>query len=110
MTQKHYLESVRSDETIDPLFRSLLRHHWMEEARHARLDTLLVETMAATLPKEEIARGLEGYLEIGGFLDAGLGEQARMNLESLERASGRRLSPEETKSARAAQHQALRWT
>src|SRR6185369_4279311 len=30
MTQRHYLDSVRSDEGLDPLFKSLLRHHWME--------------------------------------------------------------------------------
>jgi len=34
MTQKHYLESVRNDEDLDPQFKSLLRHHWMEEAQH----------------------------------------------------------------------------
>jgi hypothetical protein len=110
MTQKHFVESVRSDARIDPLFQSLLRHHWMEESRHAKLDTLIVEALAATLSKEEIARGFEGYLGIGGFLDGGLREQARLNLESLERASGRRLSPEETDAAMEAQHQALRWT
>ncbi len=110
MSQRHFIESVRDDKGIDPLFHSLLRHHWMEESRHARLDTLMVEAIGATLSKEEIARGFEGYLEIGGVLDAGLGEQSRLNLESLERASGRRLSIEETKGAMEAQHRALRWT
>src|SRR5690606_16306073 len=32
MTQAHYLESVRGDDRLDPLFTSLLKHHWMEEA------------------------------------------------------------------------------
>src|SRR3712207_5728265 len=41
MTQAHYLESVRDDAGIDPLFKSLLRHHWIEEAQHAKLDTLM---------------------------------------------------------------------
>ncbi len=40
MTQKHYLESVKeTKEGLDPLFRSLLKHHWMEESQHAKLDT-----------------------------------------------------------------------
>ena len=40
MTQQHYLGSVRDDGDLDPLFKSLLKHHWMEEAQHAKLDTL----------------------------------------------------------------------
>ena len=39
MTQLHYLDSVKDDGDLDPLFKSLLRHHWMEEAQHAKLDT-----------------------------------------------------------------------
>ena len=29
MTQAHYLGSIRDDANLDPLFKSLLRHHWM---------------------------------------------------------------------------------
>ena len=28
-TQRHYLESVRDDQTLDAQFKSLLRHHWL---------------------------------------------------------------------------------
>lgn len=41
MIQLHYVDSVRADEALDPQFCSLLRHHWMEEAQHAKLDTLI---------------------------------------------------------------------
>jgi len=40
MTQRHYLDSVKDDQQLDPQFKSRLRHHWMEEAQHAKLDTL----------------------------------------------------------------------
>ena len=33
-TQKHYLESIRDDDELDSQFKSLLRHHWIEEAQH----------------------------------------------------------------------------
>src|SRR5215467_13143140 len=46
MTQRHYLDSVQDDQGLDPQFKSLLRHHWMEEAQHAKLDTLLVEALS----------------------------------------------------------------
>src|SRR6476469_4628869 len=35
MTQRHYIESVKDDGDLDPQFKSLLRHHWIEEAQHA---------------------------------------------------------------------------
>ena len=38
MTQRHFLDSVQGDQILDPQFKSLLRHHWMEEVRHAKLD------------------------------------------------------------------------
>ena len=40
MSQGHYVESVRNDQRLDPAFKSLLRRHWLEEAQHAKLDTL----------------------------------------------------------------------
>ena len=46
MTQQHYLGSIRDDGDLDPLFKSLMKHHWMEEAQHAKLDTLIVEALA----------------------------------------------------------------
>src|SRR5215510_11639587 len=37
MTQRHYIDSVKDDQSLDPQFKSLLKHHWMEEAaRQAR--------------------------------------------------------------------------
>ena len=53
MTQRHFLDSVQDDETLDPQFKSLLRHHWMEEVRHAKLDTLMAE---ARLPPSAARR------------------------------------------------------
>ena len=46
MTQGHYVESVQNDQELDPQFKSLLKHHWMEEAQHTKLDTLMVEAIA----------------------------------------------------------------
>src|SRR5262249_55751861 len=41
MTQRHYVDSVKGAPDLDPLFCSLLKHHWLEEAQHAKLDTLV---------------------------------------------------------------------
>jgi len=110
MTQRHYIDSVQNDEDLDPQFKSLLKHHWMEEAQHAKLDTLMIEHMASTMVEKEIAQAVDEYLEIGSMLDAGLEQQTRFDLESFEQAVGRRLSDGERAQFIGVQHQACRWT
>jgi hypothetical protein len=109
MTQRHYLEDVRGDEEIDPLFSSLLRHHWMEEAQHAKLDTMMVEALADGREEGSIQAALDEYLEIGLFLDQGLKHQAEFNLLALEKATGWRPLPGERQALLEQQHQAARW-
>jgi para-aminobenzoate N-oxygenase AurF len=110
MTQRHYLDSIKDDGDLDPLFRSLLRHHWIEEAQHAKLDTLMVEALAEGRDEAAIQRALDEYLEIGTFLDDGLKAQTAFNLDAFERATGRTLTDAEREELQAQQHQALRWT
>ncbi|MEW6209797.1 MAG: hypothetical protein AB1631_15645 [Acidobacteriota bacterium] len=110
MTQRHYIDSIRDNQELDPQFKSLLRHHWMEEAQHAKLDTLMVESLASSYTRKEIESAVEEYLEIGAFIDGGLRQQAEFDLESLTRATGRALSTEERETFIRVQHQANRWT
>lgn len=110
MTQRHYLDSMRDDTGLDPLFKSLLKHHWMEEASHARLDQLMVEALAEARDEAGIQSAIDGYLEIGMFLDNGLKAQAGFNLDAFEKATGRTLTDSEREELQAQQHQALRWT
>ncbi|MFZ5780650.1 MAG: hypothetical protein ACOY4R_10675 [Pseudomonadota bacterium] len=110
MTQRHYLESIRDDRQLDEQFKSLLRHHWMEEAQHAQLDTLMVEAIAAGCDAAEIDRAVDGYLEIGGMLDAALKQQAAFDLDALQRAARRSFEPSQAERIVAVQHQAMRWT
>ena len=97
MTQRHYLDSVVDDGKLDPQFKSLLRHHWMEESQHAKLDTLMVHAISETCSAQERANSIDGYLEIGGMLDGAMMQQAKFDFESLKRATGRAFTPEETK-------------
>jgi hypothetical protein len=110
MTQEHYLESVKGDESLDPLFKDLLLHHWMEEHQHAQLDTLMVRALAEGLSQAEVDAAIEGYIALGGFLDEGLKQQALFDLAALERASGRTLDDDQREVLLRVQHQANRWT
>jgi P-aminobenzoate N-oxygenase AurF len=110
MTQRHYVESIRDNREIDPLFMSLLKHHWMEEAQHAKIDMLIVEALAAQCSREEAEQAAEEYLEIGAFLDSGVQQQTELDIDSLECATGRTLSLAERETYISVQRQALRWT
>lgn len=110
MTQQHYVQSVRDDASLDPQFASLLRHHWMEEAQHAKLDTLMVEALAGACSPEEVERGFADHGRIGELLDGGLVQQVELDLDAFQRATRRTLSADERDAFRAVQRQATRWT
>jgi hypothetical protein len=110
MTQRHYTESIKDDQDLDPQFKSLLKHHWLEEAQHAKLDTLMVEALAEGMGPDAVEKAVDEYLEIGGFLDDGIRQQTQFDMEAFEMASGRRLSDKEREDFIEVQHQANRWT
>lgn len=110
MTQRHYIDSVKDDQNLDPQFKSLLKHHWLEEAQHAKLDTLMVEAIADGMTEDEIEKAVDEYLEIGGFIDTGLRQQTLFDLEAFEDATGRLLIDSEREEFKDIQHQANRWT
>jgi hypothetical protein len=108
MTQQHYLGSVKDNGDIDPLFKSLLKHHWIEESQHAKLDTLIVDALAEGRSEAEIDKAIDDVFAIAEFLDGGLKAQAAFNLDALEEVLGRKL--EDRAEIEAQQHQAGRWT
>ena len=110
MSQRHFIDSVKDNQELDPQFKSLLKYHWLEEAQHAKLDTLMVEALADGMSEAEIEKAVDEYLEIGGFLDEGCKQQANFDLEAFERAIGYKLSENERADFLAVQHQANRWT
>ncbi len=80
----------------------------MEEAQHAKMDTIMVEALADGRDEASIDVAIDGYLGLGGFLDEGLKAQAGFNLDAFERATGRMLSEDERTELLESQHQALR--
>jgi hypothetical protein len=111
MTQLHYVDSVRDQAAnLDPLFASLLKHHWLEEAQHAKLDTLITDKIASALEPREIEQGVDDYMSIGKMLDGGLAAQMDLDLESLARATRRTFSEDEKAEIKTAQRRAYRWT
>jgi hypothetical protein len=110
MSQGHYLGSVKDDQDLDPQFKSLLKYHWIEEAQHAKLDGLVLKSIAQRSSAQDITNAIGEYFDIGAFLDGGFKQQAELDLNSLERAIGRTLSEDERRQFLEVQHQAMRWT
>jgi hypothetical protein len=109
-TQRHYLESVKTDQLLDPQFVSLLKHHWQEEAQHAKIDTLVLEELAERASPQEIEKAIDDFLAIGGILEGGLQQQVKYDLAALELAIGRKLPADQAASVSAAQLRSYRWT
>ncbi|HIK15551.1 MAG TPA: hypothetical protein IGS53_09755 [Leptolyngbyaceae cyanobacterium M33_DOE_097] len=112
MTQYHYLASIRdnSTESLDPQFCSLLRNHWLEEAQHTTLDTLMVERLVQQLDQAEIDAGVEDFFKLIEFLNGGLMAQVQLDSESLSRAIGRTLTETERQEIQAVQEKSYHWT
>ena len=110
LTQAHYLESVQDDGRLDPQFKSLLRHHWMEGVQHARMGTLVVEALVERRGEDGIRSAVDDYLAITAAFDAGLGQQVQLDLSSFELATRRRLDAAERSVFVRVQQEANRWT
>jgi hypothetical protein len=110
MTQRHYVESIREDRQLDAQFKNLLLHHWIEEAQHAKLDTLMIEALAEGRSEQSILRAVEEYLQICGQIDDGLAQQVEFDMKTLMRATRRPLTEDEKSEFRKVQLRANRWT
>lgn len=109
-TQLHYLEHVRDDTGLDELFRDLLKCHWVEEAQHAKLDSLLIGEIAESISREGRERAIDELLELGGAVDRLLSQQVELDIESLQKATGRAFTDRERADIRENTQRAYRWT
>jgi hypothetical protein len=110
MTLRHYIEGVRDNQNLDPQFGSLLKHHWLEESQHTKLDTLMIDSLAQQATPSEIDKAFADYAAIGMFLDNGINQQAELNVESFMRATGRNLTASERGDMTKAMIKGMRWT
>ncbi len=109
-TQLHYIEHVRDEDNLDPLFHDLLRYHWIDEAQHAKADSLLIEEITAAMSDEEKETAVDELLELGMAVDGLLANQVEMDIEALESVTGRRFSDSEKTEIRTHQRRSYRWT
>jgi hypothetical protein len=75
-TQAHYLQSLREDDELSPLFRDVFYFHWLEEVQHATLDELEWQRVHDGLQPDAIDAGVTDLIELIRMLDSILQAQA----------------------------------
>ncbi len=108
--QVHYTEHVRGKTDLDDLFRDLLRHHWLDEAQHAKIDTMLIAEMVEDMPLAQREAAIDEVLELGGAIDGLLQQQIALNIDALQGATGRGFTESERQEISAKTLHAWRWT
>jgi hypothetical protein len=109
VSQRHFVEAVRgSAEDLEPLFTSVLKFHWVEEAQHTKIDQLLIAKLVAKATPEDIERAIDEYLELGKAIDGLLYMQMELDVATFERAIGRSLSETDRAGVLHAQSTACR--
>lgn len=110
MTQAHYTESVRGEQNLDPLFCEVLRHHWMEEAQHARLDALELDKLLDNSSPDQITTCFKDYMDLIDAFDGLLMAQAKLDVQTLSTALGQTFSDADVEVIMQSQHRAYRNT
>jgi len=109
-TQLHYVEHVRDQGDLDPLFLDILKFHWIDEAQHAKADSLLMDAIAQDMTAAERETAIDELLELGMAIDGLLAQQVEMDIEALGTVCKRVFSDAEKQEIRASQRQSYRWT
>lgn len=109
-TQLHYLEHVKGATDLDGLFHDLLKFHWLDEAQHAKLDSLLMDEVAQGMNADDREKAVDELLELGTAIDGLLSQQIDLNIASLEAATGRTFTDAERAEIREQTQPAYRWT
>jgi hypothetical protein len=108
--QLHYTAHVLDKTDLDELFRDLLKYHWLDEAQHAKLDTMLIAELVADMPLAAREAAVDELLELGGAVDGLLQQQVALNIDALEVATGRLFTEAERQEITSHTLRAWRWT
>ena len=108
-TQRHYVESVRTSNgaASDPLYVDVLKHHWIEESQHVKLEVLEATRLAAGMTSDEISQAFDDVLGLGGLIGQTIAGQVEQELATFETVTGRLLPKPETTTLRDTLAQSL---
>ncbi len=103
ITQAHYIDCIKDSQEIDDLFRSLFKHHWLEESQHAKLDVLELLKLRSQADEAQVQQAVDDYFDICSAFEGLLAAQAKLDVGSLELAAGRTFPESKAAAIEAAQ-------
>jgi hypothetical protein len=103
ITQAHYIDCIKDNQEIDDLFRSLFKHHWLEESQHAKLDVLELLKLRRKADEAQVQQAVDDYFGICSAFEELLAAQAKLDVGSLELAAGRTFPESKAAAIEAAQ-------
>jgi hypothetical protein len=96
LTQRHYLDAIKDDASLDPLTKEIFKAHWLEEAQHAKLDHLETLRAFASMDAAERDQAIDDLIELVGAVDGLLQQQVEHDVANLSSVLGRAFDMSET--------------
>jgi hypothetical protein len=88
----------------------MLKSHWAEESQHAKIDAMTLRKLALTSTAELRQQAVQDYLDLIDALLGLLGDQAALDVKSLERALNKSFTDAERATLLEVQKKAYRQT
>ena len=108
-SQKHYVESIDTEDDVSPLWKDVFMYHWREEAQHAMLDELEWQREDAKLTPAERDRAVTDLIELVAGVDGLLQGQAAADVEYFAAIAGRDFTADERHALDSGVLRAYRW-
>jgi len=110
LTQRHYLDAIKSDDDLDAFTQTIFKAHWQEESQHAQLDHL--ETLRAfeSMNAAERDRAIDELIELVAAVDGLLRQQVEHDVANLSRRLARQFDEQQSHDLRREILRAKRWT
>jgi len=109
LTQAHYLESIRPDVAISPLFKDVFLFHWKEESQHAILDELEWTRCDRGLTAAQRDAAVDDLIALVGAVDSLLQAQSKADVRYLCHVSETRFTGAQVAELEAGVLKAYRW-
>jgi hypothetical protein len=108
-TQVHYLESIRPDAAISPLFKDVFLFHWKEESQHAILDELEWARADRALGPTERDAAVDDLIALVGAVDSLLQAQSKADVRYFSHVAESRYTGAQVTELEAGVLKAYRW-
>jgi hypothetical protein len=108
-TQAHYLQSVQEDTALCPIFRDVLKFHWIEESQHAVIDELEWRRVHAGTRVADLDRAVDDLIQLVHAVDSVLQVQAHADSGYFKLIASWTLTDAEAALVSAGVLRAYRW-